>query len=346
MIDARPQQFLGCSHPVDGTSKMRAQFLSILVHAVGQVTFVMCPDLLYRIQFRRVSRKPVYMNPFVSRQEFFNLLASVYLASVPNYDDLPSHVSQKIAKKRNYLVAGHIARMQADVQSQPALSGRYCQDTNNRHLLPSIAMPNNRGLSHRTPCPAHIRDQEEAGLIEKSQMGPKPFGLFLYAAKCTASSGEWHPRPVLKRADLASGNSTQVEHVRASRHLLRCVAFRSTVRSIEQFVVMSTNRWCVRRLRLLSIASSEDPFSAWHSIERDDPMNLGSADPYALCPDEPDTSVPRNSATRSPSVRHLETNTLVSPAQRLYDDVFLIVRGFLLVSSPNYSTYPFLVKDQ
>jgi hypothetical protein len=62
-------------------------------------------------------------------------------------------------------------------------------------------------LPFRSPGAGDMGNEPKAAFIEKNQMGPKPFGVFLYGANVSAASVGWLPRPVRGRDAPVSGSS-------------------------------------------------------------------------------------------------------------------------------------------
>lgn len=202
MINTGPQQSLGTTHPFQRTAQVVPQMLTGFMDAIRQVSFSMSPHVFHRVQFRCIARKTVGMQAWLLGKEGFDLSASVDFSAIPNNEQVSSQMTQQLAQERNYLQSSDIVGMEPYVKPQPPASGRNSQDADNRYFVPPVAVPQDRGLANGSPCPTDVGNQQKTALVEKTQMGPKPFGLFLYVARPAPSTAGFHPRPVATPASL------------------------------------------------------------------------------------------------------------------------------------------------
>lgn len=346
MINARPQQPLRTTHSSQRTEQVCTQLFTSFMYAVGQVPFPVGPHLLHRIQFGRVTRKPVNMQPRLSGQELLDLCASVDLPTIPNDKDMSLQMPQQVSQKIDYLRPSDIVSMAPRIQPKSATSRRNRQDANDRYFVAPIAMAQDRGLANRRPCPANVRDQKKPALVEKSQMGTKPFGLFLYAARPASSTGGSFPHHAATPSCPVSGNSNSVQHVTTARPRQRCTALRIVWRSISGCVSRSTDQWSVRLPRLLPATLPVDHFFAQALNDAAVPIRRALLSLAFLFPDRPGSIGQRCSRMHLLPWPHREKACPL--AIKLMPDTCVTptVCMFHMVSCQEYSMYPLLVKGQ
>jgi len=181
----------------------------ILGDSVGHRTFKMVPNKLCRVEFRSISWKTLWMQAGVSLKAFADGRTPMYPAIIPQHKDgtlqVPDEMPQKL---RHFGVFDVLIGIKPGIQGNVSSFWRNTEGRDRRNLAPVACTAQDRGLAFRRPGPAHIGNQQKSALIQKDQMGAKPFGLFLYGASGSASSARWPLRPAPGPASLASDNSS------------------------------------------------------------------------------------------------------------------------------------------
>ena len=340
------QQSLRATYPSQRTAQVASQLCAGFMDAVGQVSFSMSPDMFHRVQFRRIAGEPIDMQARLFGQERLNVTAPVDFPAIPNNEYMATQMTQQLTQERNDLQPCYIVDMEPSVKPKPLSSWRNGQDAYDRYFVPPVAVSQNRGLPNRSPCPTDVGNQQKAALVEKPQMGPKSFGLFLYAAKPAPSTDGFHLRPVATPSSQASGSSNSALGVATSTHPQTYNEPHTVFRPISRCVSMSITLWCARPPRLLSAASIADRLSVSVSGDSDAPSGHASSIPLALFSDGFGSTGSRCSTTLSlyrphrgkalPSVAKPMPGTYATPT----------VRVFHMVSCQEYSMYPLNVKEQ
>ncbi len=105
-------------------------------------------------------------------------ITAVNLAVVPDDDHGPAQVAQQVPKKVTYLCVLDVLGMEAPIEAH-APAPRADRDAgDDRNLVPSIAMPDDRRLAARRPGPPHGRNQQEARFVDEDEMGAQPRSVF------------------------------------------------------------------------------------------------------------------------------------------------------------------------
>lgn len=147
------------------------------------------------------------MNPMMPSKEVLYFQALMDGSTVPEEEDVPAKMPEKMTQKRDNFQSIEVMGAHADIESQPLPLGRADQSVEDRNPVLFVEITDLGSLSPEGPSPLKVRDEQEPTFVEKDQVGFEPFGVFLYAAKCNASSGQWLPRPFAGLAALVSGNS-------------------------------------------------------------------------------------------------------------------------------------------
>ena len=194
-VETRSQEALGSSKTVERLLDKFSKVDEIPGNTVGGGLFELGPDKLVRIQLGGVAGETKGMEARILLQESFDGSCPMDRRAIPQKHDRASKVAQKMPEKGDHLWGPDILlRMESDQQTEPLSFRRDTYSRDCRYLGPAAGCDENGGMTPTGPGPGDVGDQEKTGLIQKSQMGSKPFGLFLYGARLSASSNEWLPR--------------------------------------------------------------------------------------------------------------------------------------------------------
>ena len=182
----------------------------VMWDAVGQGALEVCPNEFCRVEFGGVTRKAVDMQSRMVEEELFGRSTLVGSAVVPEQHHRFAKLLEQMPEE-----LGHLGRTDVFIPIESGVEGELFatwRDNERRDggdfMSPSSGNPQQRRLPARGPCANDIGNQQEPAFIEECEMGAKSFGLFLYEAICSVSSGKSPSRPSPAPAFRVSGNST------------------------------------------------------------------------------------------------------------------------------------------
>jgi len=197
--------FQSLIRPVEQSSQVR----QILWHTVSHDPLQVIPDKLIGIQFRRIGGEAMDMEPWGLAQKLLNNFAVMLPPSIPQKHDRAPEMFEQIPEKRGHLrTADVFIVMEPRIESQSPSPGRDRDGRDRRDLGPVARDGEKRGLSPWCPGSPNLRDQQKARLIQKGQMGTKPFGLFLYGATDISSNEQSRLHPFREPLSPASDSSS------------------------------------------------------------------------------------------------------------------------------------------
>lgn len=317
-MNARPQQPLRTTNSSNGFSKMSVQFRCIPMRAVRQVVFSLGPDKLGWVEFRSIGRKSVNSESCMTLNELGNDLVSVNRASVPKQNHGSGQMSQKVAQKEDDFNSGDVVSMILQIKSQALSLGRDTESADGRDAITLLTVSQNGGLPARSPCATNVGNEQESAFVEKNQMGPKFFGVFLYPAMYCASSKQWPPRPVEGRDVPVFDNSIPDLPPKASESHPNHTESHNAFRSGERSALPSTSRWSslpawVPPKVISSISPSAHlsvdkvvPESAWNAVHASPSGDIADTN------ESPSSRMPSVSGRQSGKSFHLEAKKLHS----------------------------------
>ena len=139
----------------------------------------MRPDQFVRVEFGRVARKPFEMQTGTPRLQGLHVRPLVNAAAIQHDDHLAAEMPQQRAEKDGDLNVGDVlARMQVQVEADPAALGTDGDGRDRGDLVALRAMPDDRGLAPGCPRPPDVGDQEEPAFVGKRQVGLQVLRVF------------------------------------------------------------------------------------------------------------------------------------------------------------------------
>lgn len=90
--------------------------------------------------------------------------------------------------KPRYIRGLDISLLQMVVQPHTPVLGRNRESRDRGNPISSVAMMQDRGVSSRCPCSAHMGNEQKPAFIEKCQVGARREGFFLSSATLSSSS--------------------------------------------------------------------------------------------------------------------------------------------------------------
>ena len=182
----------------------------IIGDAVGQGALEVGPDEFRRVEFGGITGKAVDMQSRMTEEELLGRCAFVRSAVIPEQYHRSAQVPEQMPKE-----IGHLGRadvfvpIEVSIERELFAPGRDGERRDGGDFMsPPSGNPQVRRLPARGPCANDVGNQQEPAFIEEREMGAKSFGLFLYGARRSVSSGKSPSRPSPAPAFRASGNSS------------------------------------------------------------------------------------------------------------------------------------------
>lgn len=143
----------------------------------------MLPDPFVGIQFGRVRRQRDQMQAAGAGQELVDRLAAMDGAVVQDDEHVAADVAQQVAEEHDHGLALDVVVIQVAVEGAVEPPGADGEARDGGDPIAALAMPDEGRLTDRTPRLAHRRNQEEAGFVDKDEMGCQPRGVFFTAGQ-------------------------------------------------------------------------------------------------------------------------------------------------------------------
>ena len=269
-MDTGPEQLLRGARFLKGSAEQPVEGRDVRGRTVGQSTVALAPDVFSGVEFRRVGRKRLDVQPGMPPDELLEFTPAMNRPPIPEQDHRPSEMAQQLPEEATDIQAVEATGLEAHVQRQAALLGRDRHRANGGDVPLFIEVPRVRRLALRGPGPLKVWNEEEATLVEERQMRPQLLSVFLYAASDTASNARWPVRPAAARGVPASGSSTR-GHASASRHAPGDRSRDTAARSLDQSAPGSISRWSSLRRARPSTAAGPCAASGRKTAVPDDP---------------------------------------------------------------------------
>lgn len=266
---------------------------------VGEGLFGLGPNLLVRVEFRRVSWKVVQVKAPAAAEVQAHGLVPMDFGAVPQKDDLTAEVAQQQTEELDHPLAVDVLPVTTEIHADPLADRRDRDRGDDRDSVVAVAMAKDRGLSDRSPGLADVRGEHEAAFVEEDQVCAELTGVFLYPANRSVSIWQSPLRCARSPGAPVSARSIPiVAGVAAGRQSARN-APPSASRSDPRLGAASKGPWHTppagRRRPATSSASPFGPASA----EAVAPGSISCASLLFRSVDRLDSSVPLSSPTTS-----------------------------------------------
>lgn len=170
------------SNAAGGLVRLGANRTEILADELGHVgPRQMAPEVLDRVQFRRVGWQILHRQPLrLLRDPSLHLAAPMSWQSIPQQNRLWSrHVSLERLQVRQHLRLFDRPRREPQTQSHVTRCRRRDQAGDRRQTLPVKRRHQDRRLSAWRPSPTHAGAFRKAAFIQENQQRPSFSGFFL-----------------------------------------------------------------------------------------------------------------------------------------------------------------------
>ena len=207
---------MGVSDAAGIGMKSIADVFSMAGLTVGGAPFEIVPDLLNRVEFRSIAGEPFDMEAGVVLSQSGQVRSLVDATPVPQQDDVPPQVMKQLPQKSGHVQGLKVVLLEADVKPQMLADRRDGKSRQGRNAVVFVVITDDRRLPPWPPRSPAGGDEQKAAFIEKGQMGPKSYGLFLYAASDSVANEQWPSRRAAGPGVRAPGRTSRrpVTHAR------------------------------------------------------------------------------------------------------------------------------------
>jgi hypothetical protein len=216
--DERAQLRLRAPHPAGVVRQAAAEVPPVPQQTVGRVAFEVVPELLRRIECRRISRELLEMQPRMRLAHRVDSRPAVNRAAVPQQDDGSPEMPQERTKEVGHIDRLEVPWLEAEVQPQMLALGGHREGGQGRDPVMLRVVADEGRMPRGRPGAAAGRNEPKAALIQEGEVGPKSSGFFVWPATWSAASGPWPARRVGWPALRAADNSS-LSDARASRRV-------------------------------------------------------------------------------------------------------------------------------
>lgn len=158
--------------------KFNEEIVLVVWPAIGDGALRVGPDILSGIGLGSVRGQGLQAETTHPAEEFSDGRTFVNLSIVEKDDDFAPEVQEQVSEKVAHILGVDVGAVETKVQpgAVPTRAQRYRGD--DRNLLTSLSMTEERGLSPRCPGAQHQRTELEAGFVHENYVGAQPPGVF------------------------------------------------------------------------------------------------------------------------------------------------------------------------
>jgi hypothetical protein len=188
------------------------QTVNILGNDVCQgPTLGLIPNMLHRIEVRRVRRKPFNLEPRGALLKQSSGGRTMSRQPIPHQNDCTAQMLMDFVNEPNEVFGPRVVIQEFVVQSQPQRPRRACDGGNRRNAFTSIPRALDRRVACRRPNSPPQWLQQKPTFIEKNQASLTFEALFLVAAKIHGANGRCPPHFVRGLAAQAAVGSNPAD---------------------------------------------------------------------------------------------------------------------------------------
>jgi len=168
--------------PVEASIDLLLHLFHRFRRRVPDLLFDIAVAVLFRIQFRRIGRKPFDTDLSFRRQILFDNTRAMGLRSVPNHDQRLLEAGSQMAQHSHHLRPAN--RLPVMTLINTPVDGQ-CNDC--RDLSPLAFTSQEGRLPARRPSTGRARLETESSFVHKDDQCLPPPGLFLIRGQCSWS---------------------------------------------------------------------------------------------------------------------------------------------------------------
>lgn len=177
---------------------------------VLQSPLEMVPDEFIRVEFRSVAGEAMGVEPRIPEEKLLDRAPLVETGVIPEKNHGAAPLLEQLSEESSHLRGTDIfIRVKPGIEGDAPAFGGDTEGRDGRDFLPTTGTPQNRGLPSGRPGSGDVGNKQKAALIQEDQMGPRSFGVFLYAATGTASNARWPLRFAPRASSPVSDSSTR-----------------------------------------------------------------------------------------------------------------------------------------
>jgi len=144
------------------------QFINGFRRSVGQVgVFGMVPDLLHRVEFRRIAGEPFHLQAAAGWRQQSAYRGPMHAPAIQDEDDAVCLSAAQCAQECHHLLGANVISVRLPTQAQAMPLGRYADGTDHRQPIVPIPLAQPRRVPAGRPGAAHQRLQHEAAFVHE-----------------------------------------------------------------------------------------------------------------------------------------------------------------------------------
>lgn len=123
MVDTPPKFSLRLAQFLENFYDRGREMIKALRYAIGTYLCNLSPDTFIRIEFWRISRKMLQVEPGITAAEPFDGLAFVYFGVIPDNDKMVAKMPKQVTQKLAYFPLLDVLLVQVKIQAQMPADG-------------------------------------------------------------------------------------------------------------------------------------------------------------------------------------------------------------------------------
>ncbi len=172
----------------DVCPKTASQLSLVEGHAIGSTALEFVPDLLGRIEFRRVTRKGFDLQTGMIVQDLCDERSPVNPTSIPEQNDNSAKMTQKSSEEPGHMGRLEVLLLEANVETHVLSLNRYSEGAEHWDAVMSVEVSENGCCTAESPRPTPGRYEQKAALIKEGNVGAKSSGSFFLLPATGVSS--------------------------------------------------------------------------------------------------------------------------------------------------------------
>ncbi len=185
-MDAPAQVGLRMPDPGHFSSEVRDQLFDVAGAAVAEPPFRERPDAFVGIHFGCVGWEVFDRETRMTVLEQLDRRALVYPGVVEQRNHGATKMAEQVLQEQADLHVSDVVEEEEIVEFESLPDGADGDPGNDRHLVASIRVLDQRRLPPRGPGADSVRDQKEAGFVAEDEVGTQPRGVFFTLGQSSA----------------------------------------------------------------------------------------------------------------------------------------------------------------
>ncbi len=114
----------------------------------------------------------------MAAKEFAKEVSLVCPGVVEQRDHRAAEMTKQVTKELADFHLADVVEVETVIEPQSLTLGAHRDARDDRHLVPAVAMPDDRRLAARSPGTQDVGDQEEPRFVAENEVGAQPSGVF------------------------------------------------------------------------------------------------------------------------------------------------------------------------